>query len=190
VKGAELCLSNFLWRHPSDKIIMPFINDLRDKDVCEPGCGEGAYTKALLENGNRVTGIDRNPGLCGVNIQVVDADAADYSGALMGRKFDVVFSAWLTEYLDEKAVTLFLLESYNVLKRGGTFAFTVVRDAGWGALYVCLAGAVRGVKKYAYGREFILEALKTGGFTGIRAEALNSWCRVPWADFYTANKPC
>ena len=65
------------------------------------GLGTGYYTKILINN-NVVVGVDRNPHLCKLSIKLYDGDATELAKLVKAEKFDIVFSTWMTEYLDEE----------------------------------------------------------------------------------------
>ena len=88
----------YICKVPSDKKILPLIAAIRDKNILDVGLGSGSYTRLLLQN-NSVTGIDANPHLCKLPVKLYKGTAAEISKIVKGKKFDLVFSTWMTEYL-------------------------------------------------------------------------------------------
>jgi len=181
-------VSNFLWREPSDKILAPIINKFNGKKVLDIGCGTGYYADMFLKNSNEVIGIDKNPQLCRSKIKVIDEDAANFSHYFGFNAFDVVFSAWLTEYLDQYRIQRLFFEVYTVMKKGGVFVMTNISDKGWGRVYITLSRKVRKIDKYFYPSRFILDNLAQINFTGIEMIRLNSYLNIPWAELYICRK--
>lgn len=183
----ERVLSSILWRSPSDRKIIPLINQVHQKRVLDVGCGRGEYAEIFLRADNDVIGIDKNPERCTLGIVVINADAAEYTSAFTpsDEKFDIIFSAWLTEYLNEGSLKGFILSAQKMLKQGGSFIFTVINKKGWGNFYVGLAKKIRKIDKYAYKNEDVMEFLSAAGFNDIKLTPLNSWMGIPWANLYT-----
>lgn len=184
----ETFLSNVLWRIPSDRNIMPVLCDLKGIRVCEIGCGDGWYTRKLLSNGNDVLAIDQNADMFDVNFKIFKANAVDFLRVIGKRRCDVVFSAWLSEYLDKCQLDGFLGQSYAVLRENGKFISTFICKRGWGNIYVSLAKRLRGIHKYSYSSEYLASRLNTAGFKDIEIENLPSWFGIPWAMLVTCRK--
>ncbi|GAF72008.1 unnamed protein product [marine sediment metagenome] len=173
-------IMSYFCRIPSDRIIIPFISKIKGKHILDVGLGTGCYTGILIED-NEVTGVDQNPHLCKLPIKVYKGDATELAKLVKGEKFDIVFSTWMTEYLDEEQLSVFFAESKKVLKDDGTFITTVISKYGLGFVYITMAKLLRGINKYYYHPGEIIKKLKAAGFSDVKIIKLNSWLRVPWA---------
>ena len=143
-------LSYLLYRSMGDRVILPWLEQIREQAILEVGLGAGYYTEILLELGNQVTGIDANPHM-GEHLPVTihEAPADELSRHISEDSVDMVASFWMTEYLSPQEVTAFVRESMVVLCPGGLFLSTFVADRGWGWFYRT-ASRVRGITKYSY----------------------------------------
>ena len=178
-----------LWRKPSDRKMFPLIQSITKKNVCDVGCGTGYYSKLFLKNNNYTIGIDQNTHLSnGLDMNVIEADATGFSSETNNKKIDVVFSAWMTEYLNEEQLLSFFEESYKVLDEEGELITTVISKRGWGYLYIKLAKLIKKIGKYNYKKEKIVHLLNQAGFQNIKIISLNSWLSVPWAYLIRAKK--
>jgi len=171
---------SYFCRIPSDRKIIPILSDFADRKILDVGLGSGYYTRHLVER-NAVVGIDQNPHLCRLDVPVHKGDAAELSTLVGEEKFDVVFSAWMTEYLNEEQLSSFFAESKKVLKDDGRLITTVVSRYGFGFVYITMARMVRGINKYNYHRKKIVVKLKEAGFADIEIIKLDSWLFIPWA---------
>lgn len=177
-KGIMHCLC----RKPSDKKIFPIINKIKNKEVLEIGLGTGYYTKTFLKNKCKVIGVDINPHLGKeLGIKVIKAKADDFSKYLKNKKFDVVASFWMTEYLDKNQFENFIKESKKVLKKNGKLITTVISNKGLGWLYIFFAKTIKGINKYYYSEKQITNSLKEKEFNSVQIIKLNSWLGIPWA---------
>jgi SAM-dependent methyltransferase len=173
-------IMSYFCRIPSDRKIIPMLSDFADKRILDVGLGSGYYTRYLVER-NDVVGVDQNPHLCKLDVPVHKGDAAELSALVGGEKFDIVFSVWMTEYLDEEQLDGFFVESKKVLNSGGRLITTVISKYGFGFLYITMAGMVRGIDKYNYQKKKIIAKLKAAGFADIQIIKLDSWLFIPWA---------
>jgi ubiquinone/menaquinone biosynthesis C-methylase UbiE len=171
---------DYLVRIPSNKILLPLIDNIKGEKVLDVGLGTGWYTKLLLKN-NSVVGIDRNPHLCGLPIKVYQGDATQLCKLAGDEKFDVVFSTWMTEYLDERQLQKFFSETKKTLKDNGRLMTTVISKCGFGSLYIVAAKIIRGIVKYNYSKKQVMNMLSQAGFADIEIVNLNSWLHIPWA---------
>jgi cyclopropane fatty-acyl-phospholipid synthase-like methyltransferase len=170
----------YLARVPSDRRIIPLISQIKDKKILDVGPGTGLYTKLLLKD-NVVIGVDRNPHLCRLPLKVHKGDATQLVELVGDEKFDLVFSTWMTEYLDEKQLKQFFGSAKKVLRHEGKLMTTIISKCGFGFLYVTAAKMVRGIDKYNYAGKRVMNMLKEAGFADIEIINLNSWLYVPWA---------
>ena len=173
-------IMSYFCRIPSDRKLLPFIRKIKDKKILDVGLGTGNYTRQLIES-NSIVGIDQNPHLCKLPIKVHKADATDFAKLLEGEKFDIVFSTWMTEYLNLEQIAAFMGEAKKVLNNNGRLITTVISNWGFGFVYVSLAKLVKGIDKYYYSEKNIIVELKRAGFSNISIIRLNSWFGVPWA---------
>jgi ubiquinone/menaquinone biosynthesis C-methylase UbiE len=173
-------IMSYLCRIPSDRIIMPFISKIEGKHILDVGLGTGYYTRSLIGD-NEVTGVDQNPHLCKLPIRVYKGDASELTKLVKEEKFDVVLSTWMTEYLDEEQLGAFFTESKKVLKDDGMLITTMISKCGLGFVYVTMAKLLRGIDKYNYRQEEVVEKLKKAGYADIRIITLNGRLFLPWA---------
>ena len=173
-------LTSYFCKIPSDKKIIPLIRKIADKKILDVGLGTGYYTKTLIEN-NYVVGVDQNPQLCKLPITLYKGDAAELAKLVKDEKFDIVFSTWMTEYLNEEQLGAFFAESRRVLNDGGKLITTVISRYGFGFGYVRLAKILRGINKYNYHKKQIAEKLREAGYIDINIIKLNSWLSIPFA---------
>ena len=113
------CLMDYLVRIPSDKKLLPIISQIKGKKILDIGPGTGRYTELLL-NDNEVVGIDRNSHLCRLPIKVHQGDATQLAQLVEAHSFDMVFSTWMTEYLDPKQLSEFFRQAKIVLGETGS----------------------------------------------------------------------
>jgi ubiquinone/menaquinone biosynthesis C-methylase UbiE len=170
----------YLVRIPSNKKLLPLIDNIKGKKVLDVGLGTGWYTRRLMKN-NSIVGIDRNPHLCGLPIKVYRGDATQLCELAGDEKFDVVFSTWMTEYLNERQLKQFFSEAKKTLKDNGRLMTTVISKCGFGFLYIAAAKIIRGIVKYNYSKKQVTEMLRNAGFADIEIIDINSWLRIPWA---------
>jgi len=170
----------YFCRMPSDRIIIPFISKIKGKNILDVGLGTGYYTRILIED-NEVAGVDQNPHLCKLPIKVYKGDATELTKLVRGEKFNIVFSTWMTEYLDEEQLSFFFADSKKVLKDDGMLITTVISKYGLGFVYITMAKLLRGINKYYYHPREIIKKLKTTGFSDVKIVKLNSWLSLPWA---------
>ena len=130
---------------------------------------------------NTVVGVDQNPHLCKLPVKLHQGDATELTKLVKDEKFDMVFSTWTTEYLNDEQLSAFFAESKKVLKSGGQIITTVISRYGLGFIYITLAKMLRGISKYNYRKKQVTEKLKEAGFTDIKIIKLNSWLYFPWA---------
>lgn len=171
-------ISNFFMKNQADKVLLPYIRNIRKKKILEVGPGYGYYTKYLLENGNIVEGLDINPEL-GQNIGIkIERGRADQLSDTFHEKFDCVFSFWMTEYLNKVQMKAFMTQGIEHLERSGVFATTVIMNKGLGWIYIILA-RIKGIQKYCYSKKEIQEML--GGEKKVSIVPLNTVFHIPFA---------
>ncbi len=173
-------IMSYLCRAPSNRKIIPLILQIKNKKILDVGLGTGSYSRILMSS-NSVTGVDMNPHLCKLPIKLYKGNATELSNLVDGEKFDVVFSTWMTEYLNEEQLTAFFVESKKVLKNDGQLITTIISRYGLGFIYITLAKKLRNIRKYNYSPWEIVEKLRLAGFTEVEILKVNSWLCFPWA---------
>jgi len=170
----------YLCQIPSDKKIIPLLSEIENKKILDVGCGSGYYTKFLIEK-NKVVGIDQNPHLCRLSIPLYQGDATELSKIVGDEKFDIVFSTWMTEYLNPEQLSDFLSEAKKVLNKQGIFISTFISSYCLGYTYVKLANILKNIDKYRYSKKKTTELLGQKDFKKIKIINLSSWLKIPWA---------
>lgn len=114
------------WIYPS------VLEDFRDKDVLEGGCGGGQHTRILAALANRITAVDLNTIKIAKkfndrfrNIDFIDGDIAAIQ---LDRKFDIVFSIGVIHHTDNPDKTFENLKNHT--KPGGKLIIWVYSDEG------------------------------------------------------------
>lgn len=100
-------------------------SDLRDRAVIEIGCGTGRHTRRLLQQGNRVTGIDVSAGMVAVareklaahpGLRLIEGDFLRLDRTALGR-FDALVAALVLEHVHD--LPAFFRGATEVLVHGG-----------------------------------------------------------------------
>lgn len=178
-------IMDYLVRIPSDKKLIPMIGQIKGKRILDVGLGTGLYTKLLLKD-NEVVGVDQNPHLCRLPIKVLRGDAAKLAELVEAHSFDIVFSMWMTEYLNPQQLSSFFRQAKIVLGDNGTLMSTVISKYGVGFTYIAAAKLLRGVRKYNYTKKQVAAELTKAGFANIEITDVSSWLGIPWAYMATA----
>lgn len=114
-------LSYFLMRKPCDEIIIPRIKQISECDILEVGAGYGYYTSMILDK-NNVEVADVNPTLCQhIGCPVYACNATELND-IIKKRYDYILSFWMTEYLNEEDMRVFLRSAFAILNRGGTLS--------------------------------------------------------------------
>jgi SAM-dependent methyltransferase len=171
---------DYLVRIQSDRRLIPLIGGIKGKRILDVGLGTGRYTRLLLQ-ANQVVGVDRNPHLCPFQIEVHRGDATQLAELVGAERFDIVFSTWMTEYLSPEQLSGFFRQAKMVLNDNGELMSTIISKYGFGFLYVTAAKLLRGIDKYNYTKERVVDMLREAGFADIEIINLNSWLYIPWA---------
>ncbi|MGA2914999.1 MAG: class I SAM-dependent methyltransferase [Sedimentisphaerales bacterium] len=158
-----------------------------DKKILDVGCGSGLYTKFLIKK-NKVVGIDQNPHLCRLSIPLHKGDATQLSKIIGDEKFDMVFSTWMTKYLNPEQLSAFLSEAEKVLNKQGIFISTFISNYCLGCAYIKFAKQLKNVDKHRYSKKQISELIDRVGFRNIEIININSRLNIPWAYLATAEK--
>jgi SAM-dependent methyltransferase len=171
---------DYLVRICSDRILLPLIENIKGKRILDVGPGTGNYTKLLLKN-NEVVGIDRNPHLCQLPIEILQGDATQLVELAGMENYDMVFSTWMTEYLNPEQLNVFFQQAKMALNKNGELISTIISKYGFGGLYINAAKMIRGIAKYNYSKKQVSDMLTAVGFINIEIINLNSWLGIPWA---------
>lgn len=167
-------------RKPADRVIVPLVERLASRKILEVGVGTGYYTRMLAKQ-NDVVGVDLQPQACPVSIRMVAGSATELSTLFPRERFDVVFSAWMTEYLAPESLARFFQEARQVLAVGGQLVTTGIAPAGWGWLYIACARYLRHHQKYAYAPTQAINIACGAGFRKVTVVNLRSYGYIPWA---------
>jgi cyclopropane fatty-acyl-phospholipid synthase-like methyltransferase len=170
----------YLCRKPSDRVIVPLLKNIADKRIVEVGIGAGYYTRYLMER-NEVLGIDQNPQLCELPVEIRKGDATQLNEAVNERKFDLVLSMWMTEYLNHEQLQAFLCQARQLLDDKGMLLTTIIADKGVGWLYIIAAKTIRHVVKYCYNVCDVETMMRQAGFGRVEIKTLNARLGLPWA---------
>jgi len=152
-------ISYLLMKKQADRVLIPYLNGIKNKKILEVGLGYGYYTNYLIKNRNLVMGFDINPELGkNIGIEVVEGHANKLLEKI-NDKFDNVVSFFMTEYLNPEEMEEFITQSIQLLKPGGIFASTVIVNRGLGWLYITLA-RMKGIQKYNYSEKQIRNMIR------------------------------
>jgi SAM-dependent methyltransferase len=106
-RSIELC---------QQRALKPWLQDVRDSDVLEIGCGVGRWTEKLARNGNRVCGVDLSPTMVEETARRLEQNwlsaelhAADITEFDSGRQFDAAVSVTVLQHImdDERFAEAF-----------------------------------------------------------------------------------
>lgn len=115
-----------------DWILPNTLEDFRDKEVLECGCGGGQHTSFIAPYAKSVTAVDLNTTELAQernkksgNINYVEADIAKMD---LKKKFDIVFSIGVIHHTDDPDMTVENLKKH--VKEGGRFIVWVYSKEG------------------------------------------------------------
>jgi len=114
--------------------VISLLPSIAGKRILDAGCGPGAYTEWLVNNGAEVVGIDASPKMIEFanrrlkgRAQFVLADLGSRLDFLDSNSFDIVVSALTLDYV--KDWSLVFAEFYRVLRAPGYFIFSAGHPA-------------------------------------------------------------
>lgn len=118
---------NALYERPATLSLLPEVTGMK---VLDAGCGPGAYTEWLLDNGADVTAIDYSEEMLSVaqkraggRARMFLANLNEPMTFLNNEEFDMILSSMVLHYLKDWRVTF--SEFSRILKSGGEFVFSV-----------------------------------------------------------------
>ena len=123
---AEKYTSNFSFVHKYGNSVTELIEAPEGSRVLDLGCGNGALTGVLKDQGFQVIGLDDSKDLLSVakkyfhDLEFIHADATDFS---LKEQVDVVFSNAVFHWIDREKQPDMLRCVYNALKENGEFVF-------------------------------------------------------------------
>jgi 2-polyprenyl-3-methyl-5-hydroxy-6-metoxy-1,4-benzoquinol methylase len=153
-----------------------------DRRVLDLGCSTGNLAKALLTQGCKTTGVERDPGAAKIaqsvceHVVVADLDLVDLPLELEGQRFDVIVAADVLEHLRDPVQ---LIKQLSQLLAPGGYLVVSFPNAAHGSVRLAL---LHGELPYAdlglldrthlqlLNRRQILELLCQGGFTPVHLE--------------------
>jgi SAM-dependent methyltransferase len=108
------------------------LDDFKNKDVLEAGCGGGQHTSFIAPNAKRITAVDLNTvniaqqrNIEFNNINFIEADIAEMD---LGKQFDIVFCVGVIHHTSDPEKTVKNLKKH--LKSGGTLIVWVYSIEG------------------------------------------------------------
>jgi SAM-dependent methyltransferase len=111
---------------------LPFIGDLRGRQVLDAGCGEGYNTRILARRGARMTGVDISERMIDLAREAERAEPLGIryertSYADLSRFADASFDAVVSfmALMDGPRFDLAMREAFRVLRPGGMLAFSI-----------------------------------------------------------------
>ncbi len=135
----------------ADEIITQKLSSLDHLAVLELGCGSGRFTRCYYKR-NHVTCLDINPHLFRPlpGVEIIEGNVVDLDILIpRGARYDLIFSAWLTEYLDRASLFSVLQSCQRLLAAHGKMIFTFINRDCLGSIYI--GGArLKGIRKYNY----------------------------------------
>lgn len=183
-KYSKKDISYYLLRVPADRIIIPMISKIKDEKILEVGAGYGYYTR-LLKDENYVEVADINPEMCRkLGVTVYECEAQKLTKAIK-KKYNKIFSFWMTEYLTLDEFESFVDEAYELLEEGGELCTTVYFNKGLGILYI-KGAKLKGIRKYCYDIEKLENKLKKYESHDVRL--IKSKLGIPYAGLVYVRK--
>lgn len=122
----EAYTSNFSFVHQYGQSVTELIESERGSTVLDLGCGNGALSKVLQEEGYLVKGIDASPELLEIarknhpEIKFIQADAVNFT---LDKPVNIVFSNAVLHWIDRSRQPDMLRCVYDALAERGEFVF-------------------------------------------------------------------
>jgi len=106
---------------------------LKNKKVLDIGCGIGRFTKFLQSRGAEVTGVDICQEMIDQNTECKTICTSLDKLPFDDNSFDIIFSVWTLQYMNELELSVISKEISRVLKPGGfVFIIEQMSDSGYG----------------------------------------------------------
>ncbi len=144
-------IMNLIYKNGNNTINYFLKENIKNSDVLELGVGTGKYTKILLENNNRITGVDINSHLFKLsNVEFYSCNCLEIDKYIpLEKKYDYIVSFWMTEYLSKSELDILFSKLKNFLREDGMIIITIISKGFWGWFYR-IGAALKGIKKYNY----------------------------------------
>lgn len=109
--------------------LLSLLPEVRGRQVLDAGCGPGAYTRWLVEQGAQVVAVDASPKMIALARQRVGSGATFHQLDLdqpltlfHAESFDLVLSALTISYIED--LQRLFAEFARILRPGGSFVFS------------------------------------------------------------------
>ena len=117
---------NAYYDRPAVQALVP---DVTGRTVLDAGCGPGAYSEWLIQQGAMVTGLDANTSMLaharhrlGPEVNLIQANLEEPLEMLDSNGFEGILSALTISYVED--LHRLFMEFHRVLKRGGWLVFS------------------------------------------------------------------
>lgn len=141
--------------------ILKYLNNLKNKQILDVGCGDASLGKILEKKENKVTGIEMNPEsarLARKNISnVIEEDALAAVKKLKKDFFDVVILSDFIEHIPYPDI--FLKELKHLIRKGGFIIISVPNIANFTTRFDLLFG------RFDYKKHGIMDSTHLRFFT-------------------------
>ena len=151
--------------------VMRKAGDLRDRTVCDIGCGSGRFVTELAKRGaRRVMGVDVAPEMLKIARDLVDKDGvgdrcefkhADIEHWTADERFDLVIAIGFWDYIADPRSRL--KKIHGITK--GTFLSAWPRAETWRAPVRKARLSILGCPVYFYRRDEVHKLIEEAGFT-------------------------
>lgn len=158
--------------------VMDRAGDIKDKSVCDIGCGSGRFVSELARRGaNRVLGIDVAPEMLKLARQLCDQNGVsgvcefvhtDVLNWIPQEQFDLVIAIGFWDYIAEPAGRLRIIRQMT----RGTFLSAWPRFWTWRMPIRKVRLGVQGCPVYFFPRSKVYELLDGAGFTVERCDVI------------------
>ncbi len=144
-------IMDLIYKNGNNTIKYFLKENIKNSDVLELGFGTGKYTKILLENNNKITGIDINSHLFKLsNVEFYSCNCLDIDKYIpLEKKYNYIVSFWMTEYLSKNELAELFSKISSYLKPDSIFIITIISKSFWGWFYK-IGAFLKGIKKHNY----------------------------------------
>jgi SAM-dependent methyltransferase len=149
--------------------VMRKSNDIRNKTVCDVGCGSGRFVSALAQRGATVTGLDFAPTMLQLAKQLVDQDGVgtrcdfvltDVLDWKTDRSFDEVIAIGFWDYVADPLPRLKVIRQIS----RGTFLSAWPRTGTWRMALRKVRLKLAGCPVYFWSESEVRNFLEQAGF--------------------------